>query len=205
MGNGCNVSFPLTKSMWICGWPDFVLENTISIYSFLCHHVVHVNLWHQKPPNSAPFMTIYFLDITLTDLKQTFSLDNDAILHSLCSWYICTVTVYPAQMGNVCFDNICLDLLNYTTMRVSSTHHLLPNMARYSKNPQMERWKWWLHLSVTESLNTDTSTVCSITCSCWEQRKHQSVTLLAICDENPLVTCGFPSSMTSNADSVSMS
>ena len=82
MGNGCNVSFPLTKSMWICGWPDFVLENTISIYSFLCHHVVHVNLWHQKPPNSAPFMTIYFLDITLTDLKQTFSLDNDAILHS---------------------------------------------------------------------------------------------------------------------------
>ena len=41
--------------------------------------------------------------------------------------------------------------------------------------------------------------------SCWQQRRHQSSALLALCDGYPLVTSGFPLQKTSNVKSISMS
>ena len=40
---------------------------------------------------------------------------------------------------------------------------------------------------------------------CWQQRKHESSLLQALCDRNPQITSGFPSQRASNAESFSMS
>ena len=53
------------------------------------------------------------------------------------------------------------------------------------------------------------SIVCSTVCSDWQQRKHQSSSLLALCEGNLWVTGswftrGFPSQRASNAESVSI-
>ena len=59
-------------------------------------------------------------------------------------------------------------------------------------------------MSVMASQITSVSTVCSTVCSGADQRKHQSSVLLALCERNPPVTCGFPSQRASNMENVSI-
>ena len=49
------------------------------------------------------------------------------------------------------------------------------------------------------------SPICLTISWCVHQWQHQSSTLLAFCEGNPLVTSGFPSQSTSNMENVSMS
>ena len=55
------------------------------------------------------------------------------------------------------------------------------------------------------SQNNGNSTVCSTHCSGWQERNHQSSTLLLLCEGNPAVAGGFPSQRASNVESIFMS
>ena len=63
----------------------------------------------------------------------------------------------------------------------------------------------WGHMSITASQITSHSTVCSTAHSSWQQRKHQSSALLAVCKGNPPVSRRFPSQRASNVKSISIS
>ena len=62
----------------------------------------------------------------------------------------------------------------------------------------------WCHMGVIVSQITGNSIVCWTTSSCQQHRWSQSSALLALCDENPLVACGFLAKKASNAESVSI-
>ena len=57
------------------------------------------------------------------------------------------------------------------------------------------------HVIVTAFQTTGSSTAYSIA-SDWQQRRHQSSAILALCEGNPPVTGGFPSQWASNEESV---
>ena len=69
---------------------------------------------------------------------------------------------------------------------------------------------WW---NITSPMSVETSqftcllSACSTVCPGWHKKKHQSPTLLVLCDtcRNPPVTGGFLSQRASNAERVSMS
>ena len=65
----------------------------------------------------------------------------------------------------------------------------------------------WFHMSIMAPGITESPAGISINFlfnSLWS-RKHQSSTLLALCEGNPLVSSGFPSQRASNMESISMS
>ena len=51
---------------------------------------------------------------------------------------------------------------------------------------------------------TNNSTICSTGCPCQQQREHQSFTLLALYEGNPLVTIGFPLQRARNVEAISL-